>query len=137
MSGYKFERCKEFSELNEYLKKDDILENIKNGRVGTGINELRSTMALEAMRNFEGGVSLLEAPTGCGKTKTGYLLAELSNKKRLFYMAPFNNISNQTYKELLSLFPIEDVGLINSLLEISLNFNDENEIIEVIITITI
>ena len=130
MSGYKFERCKEFSELKEYLKKDEILENIKNGRLGTGINELRSTMALEAMRNFEGGVSLLEAPTGCGKTKTGYLLAELSNKKRLFYVAPFNNISNQTYKELLSLFPIEDVGLINSLSEISLNFNDESEIIE-------
>lgn len=130
MSGYKFERCKEFSELKEYLKKDEILENIKNGRLGTGINELRSTMALEAMRNFKGGVSLLEAPTGCGKTKTGYLLAELSNKKRLFYVAPFNNISNQTYKELLSLFPIEDVGLINSLSEISLNFNDESEIIE-------
>ncbi|MGL4654069.1 CRISPR-associated helicase Cas3' [Cetobacterium sp.] len=130
MSGYKFERCKEFSELNEYFKKDEILENIKNGRLGTGINELRSAMALEAMRNFKSGVSLLEAPTGCGKTKTGYLLAELSNKKKLFYVAPFNSISNQTYKELLSLFPVEDVGLINSISEISLNFNDESEIIE-------
>ncbi|MGL5349495.1 MAG: CRISPR-associated helicase Cas3' [Cetobacterium sp.] len=130
MSGYKFEKCREFSELKECFMKDEILENIKNGRLGTGINELRSTMALEAMRNFEGGVSLLEAPTGCGKTKTGYLLAELSNKKRLFYVAPFNNISNQTYKELLSLFSIEDVGLINSLSEISLNFNDESEMIE-------
>lgn len=130
MSGYKFERCKEFSELNEYFKKDEILENIKNGRLGTGINELRSAMALEAMRNFKSGVSLLEAPTACGKTKTGYLLAELSNKKKLFYVAPFNSISNQTYKELLSLFPVEDVGLINSISEISLNFNDESEIIE-------
>lgn len=127
MSGYKFEKCKDFSELKEHLKKDEILENIKNRKLGTGINELRSKMALEAMKNFNGGVSLLEAPTGCGKTKTGYLLAELSNKKRLFYVAPFNNISNQTYKELLSLFPAENVGLINSLSEISLNFNGDSE----------
>lgn len=126
MSDYKFEKCKSFSEIKGRLNSDSIIQNIKSEVFGEGINRFRSEMALEAQKNYMGGVSLLEAPTGAGKTKTGYLLAEKANKNKLFYVAPFNNISAQTYNDLLKIFSVDEVGLINSTSEIEYKDKENN-----------
>lgn len=130
MNNYKFEKCESFKKIKNKINSDFIIKNIKNGVLGEGINKLRSELTLEALTNYKGGVSLLEAPTGAGKTKTGYVLAEKSNKEKLFYIAPFNNISTQTYGDLLKIFSNNEVGLINSIVQIKESEN-ENDVTDI------
>lgn len=122
MEGYKFERCSSFQDIKDKINTDPIIKSIKNREAKKEINQLRTEMALESLENFqEGKISLLEAPTGSGKTKASLLLAEKSMSNKLIYIAPFNTIANQTYKELSNMFEPIDLGLINSLNEINCN----------------
>lgn len=121
MEGYKFQRCSSFQDVKDKINTDPIIQSIKNREAKEGINQLRTEMALESLGNFRGGISLLESPTGSGKTKASLLLAEKSKSNKLIYIAPFNTIANQTYKELSNIFDPIDLGLINSLNEIDYN----------------
>ncbi|MGL6115079.1 MAG: CRISPR-associated helicase Cas3' [Cetobacterium sp.] len=127
ITGFKFQSCESFKNISHKINDNSIIKNIKNGILGEGINELRSKISLEALKNYRGGISLLEAPTGAGKTITAYLLGEKANKSKLFYIAPFNNISNQTSEELLNLFSSSDVGLMNSNTSIEYKNHDEKD----------
>lgn len=127
MTGFKFDPCKSFKEISSKVNDNTIIKNIKNGILGDGINKLRSKIALEALENYKPGVSLLEAPTGSGKTITGCLLGEKANKEKVFYVAPFNNISNQTGEQLEKIFSKENIGLINSISEIEYYHDEERD----------
>ncbi|MEI6857333.1 CRISPR-associated helicase Cas3' [Psychrilyobacter sp.] len=126
MEGYKFEKCSSFQDIKGEINTDPIIKSIKNRESKEGINQLRTEIALESLENFKKGISLLEAPTGSGKTKTSLLLAEKSESSKLIYVAPFNTIANQTYRELSSIFEIKNLGFINSSNEI--NYNDTSAI---------
>ena len=82
------------------------LKNVQN------INILRSELFLEAqkelMEHLDENIFYVEAPTGSGKTNTsiGLVLTLLlkQNKRKLFYIFPFNTLVEQTKKSLDSSF---------------------------------
>lgn len=94
----------------------------------TNINVLRSEMFLEAMENLSFRIKenlfYLEAPTGSGKTNTSIALAltllERENKKKLFYVFPFNTLVEQTKEALNEAFKTDrrcqsDITIVNSI----------------------
>ena len=57
---------------------------------------------------------LVAAPTGSGKTVIAEYALELarSRGKKFFYTAPLKALSNQKFRDLLAVYPPEDVGLL-------------------------
>lgn len=104
---------------------NDIVKGIRNISISamTTINKYRTQMFLESELNLEkinSSMYYLEAPTGSGKSITSLNLAlnmldETYNK--VYYVAPFINILEQTYRDvnnILGNFSIKDIALINS-----------------------
>jgi CRISPR-associated endonuclease/helicase Cas3 len=114
-------------------------EGIKPYKDGD-INELRSSMFLEAEKNLENhlneNIFYLEAPTGSGKTNTSINLAfkmlkNNSNLNKIFYIFPFNTLVEQTKKSLNDIFKgnkdiQNDITVVNSITPIKLIDEEED-----------
>lgn len=78
------------------------------------INDLRCEMFLDAeksLENSEENIFFLEAPTGGGKSNIAMNLSFslLQNKKKLFYIYPFNTLVEQNLNTLKTLLNCEEV----------------------------
>ena len=93
---------------------------------GKDINYLRTMLFYEAeqnlIKNSHEDIFYLEAPTGCGKSNTGFNcsfhLAERGMGK-IIYVYPFNNLVEQNKASLEEMFEGEDilkrVAIVNSI----------------------
>lgn len=89
------------------------------------INGLRSELFLDAERsllnNMDKSIYFLEAPTGSGKSNTAFNLSFhlMQNRKKLFYIYPFNTLVEQNRQVLNKLFPQQkyqdQIVVVNSL----------------------
>lgn len=155
-SDYMNDKINDFnsiSEINRYVKQfnsDEIIEKInkfkleenvesllsKNGDISDyKLNDIRKLIYIESekklKRNTEKRIFYLEAPTGSGKTLNSINLAlnlVKNNEKldRIFYVFPFNTLSNQTSNVLNGIFDRDDIAVINSITPIK-SFELENE----------
>lgn len=121
---------------NDSVIKDiRLFENNNNGVKLSVLNKYRSEMFLESEKQLikykeSNNIFYLEAPTGCGKSLTSLNLAlklfdETINK--LYYVAPFNNISEQTNEVIKDVF-YENGVMVNSREDIFINNEDDENI---------
>lgn len=120
---------REFEQKNPKLEKSD-LKNI------TDINMLRSCMFLETerelMKSLEETVYFLEAPTGSGKSNMAFNLSfhMMREKKKLFYIYPFNTLVEQNKGNLEKIFSQQEISkqiaVINSLTPIKTEMAEED-----------
>ncbi|BDR74290.1 hypothetical protein K144316041_p21290 (plasmid) [Clostridium tetani] len=113
------------NKINKKFNDYNVIKSIRNYETNPSLplsklNRLRTEMFLESEKNIvlnkDKHLFYLEAPTGCGKSLTSLNLAlQLFNEKHnnLYYIAPFNNIIEQTYKVMKDSF-YEDTVIINS-----------------------
>lgn len=109
------------------------LQNIKD------INELRSEIFLDTEDELkkcmqeEDSIFFLEAPTGSGKSNTAINLSFqlMKDKKKLFYIYPFNTLVEQNRQTLQELFPKKElqdkIAVVNSLTPIKEIKNDDED----------
>ena len=124
-------------EFQDEYSHSDLLKSIRNyekkSYQGTtkhfedisDINDLRSELFLDAERslldNMDKSIYFLEAPTGSGKSNTAFNLSFhlMQNRKKLFYIYPFNTLVEQNRQTLNKLFPQQkyqdQVVVVNSL----------------------
>lgn len=116
------------NKINQFkynFENNNIIKGIRNTPLEemTTVNKYRSQMFLESesnLRKENNNMYYLEAPTGSGKSLTSLNLAlnmidDTYNK--IYYVAPFINILEQTYKDInntLGNLSIKDVALINN-----------------------
>ena len=106
----------------------------------TNINVLRSEMFLEAVNQLEKNckeeIFYLEAPTGSGKTNTSIQLVltllRSQQKKKVFYVFPFNTLVEQTKKALDEAFKEErkctsNMTVVNGITPISNKYKADKE----------
>lgn len=89
------------------------------------INDLRSELFLDAEKNLlndlDKSIYFLEAPTGSGKSNTAFNLSFhlMQNRKKMFYIYPFNTLVEQNRQTLNKLFPQkkfqDQIVVVNSL----------------------
>lgn len=139
------EKLSVYKGFNEELKqqfindfeKDNIVKNTRNKIYTKEIDKLRQEIFLETekniLMNLNKNMFFLEAPTGSGKTYTSInlMLNLLKNNKELnkvFYVFPFNTLSEQTHNSLIDIFPDlkKDICKINSISPILENENNYN-----------
>ena len=99
------------------------------------MNELRSHMFLDVEKEYERNpnqpIYFLEAPTGSGKSNTALNISfrMMKEKKKLFYIYPFNTLVDQNRKTLEELFPQkqlrEQMVVVNSLTPIPMRGGQE------------
>lgn len=158
MAVYEFSNGTEFKlNLIDDIKKREFVERFENNNIVKGIrefskgninlntlNKYRSEMFLESeknlIKNLDENLFYLEAPTGSGKSITSLNLSlNLINDKynKIYYIAPFINIIEQTYKDVKSFISndVKDVALISSKEEIIVSdiikeFKDEDNKID-------
>ena len=112
-------------ENSEIIK--SIRDKEKNGILNDeDINNFRTKIFLEAEKNLEknkdSNIFFLEAPTGSGKSNTALnlslkLLSE--NRKKIFYVYPFNTLVEQNMNTLKNIFGnneevIKNIAVVNS-----------------------
>lgn len=115
--------------LQDRYKQGDIYRNIERYKKDSmifkehPINKLRTEMFLESeeclIKNLNGNIFYLEAPTGGGKTNISInlglkLIEKHKELNNIFYIFPFNTLVEQTADELFKYFPDETV-VINSI----------------------
>lgn len=98
----------------------------------TEINDLRSELFLDAekslQKNLDESIYFLEAPTGSGKSNTAFNLSFhlMQNRKKLFYIYPFNTLVEQNKQNLNELFPKKEyqdqIVVVNSLTPLPKNY---------------
>lgn len=122
-------------------QKDDLKSSfdlyIKKFGKPTGINILRDEISKSAHeslnKNLDKHIFYLEAPTGSGKTLTSInlaltLLKEKDKLDKLFYVFPFNALTEQTKQVFDEIFAdILDIGIINSITPIKDDGKQEDE----------
>lgn len=89
------------------------------------MNDLRSELFLDAEKNLlsdlDKSIYFLEAPTGSGKSNTAFNLSFhlMQNRKKMFYIYPFNTLVEQNRQTLNKLFPQkkfqDQIVVVNSL----------------------
>lgn len=99
------------------------------------INDLRSEMFLDAERNLlknpDQFIYFLEAPTGSGKSNTAFNLSFhlMQDRKKLFYIYPFNTLVEQNRETLNKLFSKREyqdqIVVVNSLTPLPKKDKDE------------
>ena len=117
-------------ESNEYHKKDKKYEDI---------NSLRSELFLDAenkiAENKDSNIFFLEAPTGSGKSNTGFNLSfklmEGTNLKKIFYIYPYNTLVEQNRESLTKIFKdniniLSNISVVNSINPIKASKNVKN-----------
>lgn len=79
------------------------------------INHLRSRLFLESAERYrenpDYSIYYLEAPTGSGKSNIAYYLSlymAAKDKRKIFYIYPFNSLIEQNFKSLKDIFQDED-----------------------------
>lgn len=113
------------NKINKKFNDYNVIKSIRNYETNPSLplsklNRLRTEMFLESEKNIvlnkDKHLFYLEAPTGCGKSLISLNLAlQLFNEKHnnLYYIAPFNNIIEQTCEVMKDSF-YEDTVIINS-----------------------
>lgn len=127
-----FGSIKELTNLREAFEKTERMQTIRAFHPesmaddGKDINYLRTMLFYEAeqnlIKNFQEDIFYLEAPTGCGKSNTGFNcsfhLAEHGMGK-IIYVYPFNNLVEQNKASLEEMFAGEDIlkkaAIVNSI----------------------
>lgn len=132
-----FKNIEDIDKFSAKFEESKIIKNIrkinndtKNSQTNQPINSLRTKMFLESEKNIlnnkDTDIFYLEAPTGSGKTITSINLALTLMKNNLslnkiFYVFPFNTLSEQTYKVLKEYFDDKDISVINSITPIKIS----------------
>lgn len=112
------------NKFKERLNTNTIIQNIRLFEKGVlnieGVNKYRSEMFLEAEKNIlkykDGRMYYLEAPTGCGKSLTALnlTLSMLDNTyNKIIYVAPFQNIIEQTYQDIKKIIGNENKDVVS------------------------
>jgi CRISPR-associated endonuclease/helicase Cas3 len=111
------------------------LDDIRFEKI-TNINELRNLMFLETERtllqDMTQNIYFLEAPTGSGKSNMALNLSMhlMKDKKKLYYIYPYNTLVEQNRQNLLNLFEdkkiAEQIVVVNSLTPIKTKGDEEN-----------
>lgn len=135
-----FGSIKELTNLREAFEKTERMQAVRAFQPentiddGKDINYLRTMLFYEAeqnlIKNFQEDIFYLEAPTGCGKSNTGFNcsfhLAERGMGK-IIYVYPFNNLVEQNKASLEEMFAGEDifkkVAIVNSITPIKRDKN--------------
>lgn len=119
--------------IHKYHGEEKHLDNVHD------INELRSEMFLDAEIELkkhsqsQDSIFFLEAPTGGGKSNTAINLSFhlMKDKKKLFYIYPFNTLVEQNRQTLQELFPDkelqEKIVIVNSLTPVKETSNLEED----------
>ncbi len=140
MNGHEYDIIGDTLSIQEFYDEyshSNLLKSIreyeKKGYQGTrkhfedisDINDLRSELFLDAERgllnNMDKSIYFLEAPTGSGKSNTAFNLSFhlMQNRKKLFYIYPFNTLVEQNRQVLNQLFPQQkyqdQIVVVNSL----------------------
>lgn len=112
-------KCIRNYEVNKYQHAHKDFEQV------TDINELRNELFLDAekslLENLDEFIYFLEAPTGSGKSNISINLSFhlMNNRKKLFYIYPFNTLVEQNRNNLKVLFPKKEyqdqIIVVNSL----------------------
>lgn len=137
MSGKPIKSFGHVENLSDFTKKfysNPLVKSIKEKNSETfaqqPINRLRTKMFHEAEKSYlrqkDGEVYYLEAPTGCGKTITSINLAvqimeTTKDIRRVFYVFPFNTLVEQTANVLHGLFQEKHIAVINSIESIKID----------------
>ena len=133
-----FGDIKNVEKFTEKYYSDSLVKQIKtykpqNKKIKP-INHLRSQMLIEAEKNFiknkNERIFYLEAPTGCGKTRTSINIAikaveSCDEVSKIVYVFPFNTLVDQTADVLEDLFNVEDIAVVNSIEAIKINENED------------
>ena len=148
LAVYEFNQSKKLNlniidntKINQFksdFENTNIIKSIRspNNKNMLEVNKYRTEMFLESektLKDIDSMMYYLEAPTGSGKSITSLNLAlKLINDEcnKIYYVAPFINIIEQTYKdikEILGNKDNKDIVLINSKEEIALSNNEEND----------
>lgn len=125
------------NEFSNKLEKNNIIKNIRNGNNSIPINALRSEIFIESenslLNEIDKNIFYLESPTGSGKTINSINLAikllKLENINKIFYVFPFNTLSEQTFGSLENIFGdlSNNISIINSISPIKEN-KEKNDI---------
>lgn len=151
MQGVKIPACSEMK-INDFkmaYEQSPIKKTIENYRIQKyqglekdwasihEMNDLRSEMFLDAEMELQKDdrypIYFLEAPTGSGKSNTAINLSFhlMKDKKKLFYIYPFNTLVEQNLQTLQELFPEErlqqQIAVINSLHPIKMESSKKEE----------
>ncbi len=119
--------------IMKYKNTNIFKEGIKKFEINN-INFLRSDMFLKAeevlIKDIDNNIFYLEAPTGSGKTLTSMNLAfkiikEKENINKIFYVFPFNALSDQTEKVVSSYIGKKNTAVINSVTPIKTSKKDQ------------
>lgn len=118
--------------------KDALVNQMKTYSINNDklspINHLRSQMFIEVEQNFidsrRESIFYLEAPTGCGKTRTSINIAvkAIENCKdisKIFYVFPFNTLVDQTAEVLGELFEPDKISVVNSIEAIKMDTTED------------
>lgn len=102
----------------------------------TNINELRNELFLDAekelLQTLDEHIYFLEAPTGSGKSNIALNLSFhlMKDRKKLFYIYPFNTLVEQNKNNLDQLFPNkkfhDQIVVVNSLTPISNDLQEDS-----------
>ena len=102
-----------YKSINKYKIEKYSNTNISDISV---MNDIRSHIFLEADSELEkskdcGNIFFLESPTGSGKSNTALNLSFklMENRKKLFYVYPFNTLVEQNKQTLYKLFKNEEI----------------------------
>ncbi|MBU3092738.1 CRISPR-associated helicase Cas3' [Clostridium sp. CF011] len=128
------------NEINKKFSNSEVIKAIRQFENNTNfplseLNKYRTEMFLESekqlIKSKDNNIFYLEAPTGCGKSLTSLNLAYnlLDNTiNKIYYIAPFNNIAEQTHKVIKDSF-YNNVVTVNSREDIFISNNEENDFI--------
>lgn len=107
------------------FEQNKIVKNIRTNNNSLPINILRSEIFMEAEKNLLKDIDkkmfYLESPTGSGKTINSINLAlkllQTENINKVFYVFPFNTLSEQTVSSLSDIFKElgDSIAMINSI----------------------
>lgn len=129
-----FGTIKDIQKYKEYYENSSVYQSIQaykqqiyphpNLQQVDNINILRTELFLEAEQqlqaNKEQHIFYVEAPTGGGKTNISIhlslqLLEMNPQLNKILYVFPFNTLVEQTYKTLMTHFPLpDDIAVLNS-----------------------
>ena len=135
----KFWKSRLFKNGEVNFNSDINLNNLgdkKDERNNKNLNTLRCHMLNEALSKFKknmrnNNVFFLESPTGGGKTNISFSLVseaiEKLNIKKVFYIFPFNKLSEQTQSSLVNTFHLDDDDVASISFDSYKEINKSNE----------
>ncbi len=117
-------------------EKNKYQGNRKNFNKITEMNDLRNELFLDAekslLENLDKQIYFLQAPTGSGKSNVALNLSFhlIQERKKIFYIYPFNTLVEQNRNSLIELFPQQkyqdQIVVVNSLTPLPASNHEED-----------